>query len=822
VAESAFGPLYGVRVLDLGTGVAGAYAAKLLADAGASVLDVEPPGGNPLRGWSASGRSLDDAGDGLLFRYLHTSRRACTLDLERDADRARLLALYEDADLVLSRFPAGFLEARSIGYEALAARNPRATLITLSPFGSEGPWRDRPANDFTLQAWCGSTASRGRPGVPPVQAGGEPSEWMAGSYAAVGALAALRRADLSGRGDCIDISQLEAVTPTLTNYGSVWGSLSGDVSTGASEDVPSIEPTSDGWVGFCLFTGQQWLDFLVMIERPDLAEDASIQTMAGRYGRGPELREVVRAYTRRHTTAEVLERCELLRVPAAPIGNGQNLPEMEHFAERGSFVRNPRGEFLQPRIPYRAERWAPRAFESAPLPPTAAEPAQWREVVARPPRRGGREGATQGGGAGDPARPLEGLRVLDATAFWAGPYAAFVLSTLGADVIHVESIQRPDGMRFGTTVAPSESLWWETGPTFHAANTGKRSITLDLSRPEGIELFLGLAAQSDLVLENYSPRVLENFGLSQERLASVNPDISLIRMPAFGLDGPWRNRGGFAQTIEQVSGVAWLTGYDESAGDQAGPFTPRAAGDPLAGLHAAFAALLATHHAEHGNPGGLVESVMVETSLAMTAETVMEYDVSGMLVPCMGNRSLRAVPQGLYPCAGGEGCDTPWLALSIEDDEEWRRLADLMGRSDWSAEPGLATREGRRERHDELDAGIAAWSREQGLDQAVRELQGAALRAAPVVRSRLGDTLEVHAGSHFYEEQRHPVTGVHRLPALPLRFGRAPGRWFDRPAPTLGEHNDEVLGGLLGLSEADLAKLREAQVIGEHPLGLGG
>jgi len=814
-------PLAGVRVLDLGSGIAGAYAAKLLADAGADVLDVEPPEGKPLRRWSASGRSLDGDGDGLLYRYLHTSKRACALDLEQARDRERLLALYRDADLVLERFGPGWLSARALGYEALAEQNPRATLLSISAFGAESPWRDRPANDFTLQAWCGSIASRGRPEQPPVQAGGEPAEWMTASYAAVGALAALRRADRTGRGDHIDLSMLEAVTPTLTNYGSVWGSLSGDFSTGASEDVPSIEPTSDGWVGFCLFTGQQWLDFLVLIERPDLAEDPSIQTMAGRYARGPELREIVRAYTRRHTTAEVLERSELLRVPAAPIGNGENLQKMEHFEARKVFVANPRGGFPQPRIPYRAECWTPRAFEPAPRLPLRPEDATWGEIASRPARRSGRSDATQGGAGGDAARPLEGLRVLDATAFWAGPYASWVLSTLGADVIHIESIQRPDGMRFGTVVPPSEPHWWETGPTFHAANTGKRSITLDLSKDEGVDLFLRLAVRSDLVIENYSPRVLENFGLSQERLARANPDLSLIRMPAFGLDGPWRNRGGFAQTIEQVSGIAWLTGYEESAGEHAGPFTPRAAGDPLAGLHAAFAGLLAVHHSEHGNPGGLVESVMVETSLAVTAESVMEYAVAGLLIPSLGNRSLRAVPQGLYPCAPESGQDEPsWLALSVETEEQWRALAAEIGRDDWCLAGALGSREARSGRREEIDAAIGRWSRDQRLATAVPRLLARGIPAAPVVKSRLGQNLEAHRGSDFYEEIQHPVIGRHRMPALPLCFGRAPKRWFDRPAPMLGEHNEEVLCGLLGLSEADLAKLREAQVIGDRPLGL--
>jgi len=810
-------PLAGVRVVDLTTGIAGGYATKLLADAGSEVWKIEPPGGDPLRAWSVSGRSFDEAGDGALFRYLHTSKRGVVLDLERPAGREVLLSLYAGADLVFEGFAPGTLDTQGVGAAALSERNPAATWLSLTPFGP-GPWSERPASELTLQACCGSVMSRGRPGQPPLYAAGELGEWMAGAYLAVGALAALRRSDLCGRGDRVDVSKLEAITPTFTNVGSVWGQMSGRWDVPMSEDVPSIEPTADGWIGFCLFTPQQWSDFALLIERPDLAGDESLHHMVARHARAAEIRAIVRAYTRAHSTAELLLRSELLRVPAAPIGHGASLPGMDHFRERGVFVRNPRGGFLQPRIPYESTAWPRRAFEPAPRRASGegedARPT-WRSS-GRP-----REAPRPGAGALAPdAAPLAGLRVLDLTAFWAGPYAGFTLACLGADVIHVESIQRPDGMRFGSQVPPGTERWWEHGPTFHSANTGKRSLTLDLTRPEGVDLLVRLARQSDVLLENYSPRVLESFGLGWERLETLCPQLVLVRMPAFGLGGPWRNRVGFAQTMEQVSGIAWLTAYPESAGEQAGPLTPRACADPLAGLHAAFAALVALRHRLQGGRGCQVESVMVETALAVSAESVIEHDVSGELLCGEGNRSPRMAPQGLYRCAPGSAGEPRWIALSVADDAQWASLARCIARSSWAGEARFGSRERRRAAHDEIDAAIEAWTLGRTPEEVALALLAQGVPAACVIGSRRGEELEPLRGSDFFERVDHPVAGSIRIPALPLRFGRRPKRWFERPAPTLGEHNEEILTGLLGLSRAEIAGLSASGVIGTRPLGL--
>ena len=814
-------PLAALRVLDLTTGIAGGYASKLLVDAGADVLKIEPPEGDPLRFRGLSGDSFDEAGDGLLFRYLHTSKRSLVLDLDQKPGREVLLGLYAECDLVMESGEQGWLDERGLGEAVLTTLNPGASFLSISPFGRGDSWSHRPANDFTLQAWCGSTAARGRAGLPPLTAGGEVGDWLSGACLALAAMAALRKADRTGRGSRADISKLEAITPTLTNAGSVWGFFSQVWNLPASEDVPSIEPTADGWIGFCIFTSQQWQDFSVLIEQPQLGLDPELNHMMTRVARSAEIRSLVRSYTLQHTTAELLERAELLRVPAAPIGNGALLPEIDHLRARGVFVKNPRGGFMQPRTPYASTGWPRRAFAAA---PTLAE-AHREPRESLPGWRGARRtrvaGVPRAASKKVDERPLEGIRVLDLTAFWAGPYGSYMLAGLGADVIHVESIQRPDGMRFGTMVSPATDRWWEHGPTFHSANAGKRSLTLDLMSAEGVELLLELVAKSDVVIENFSPRVMDNFGLNAERLFEANPRVIFVRMPAFGLDGPWRERVGFAQTMEQVSGLAWMTSYGAEHGDKSGPLTPRACADPLAGLHAAFATLVALEHRDRTGVGCAIESVMVETVLGATAEGILEFDATGELMRGNGNRSPHLAPQGLYRGLGQDGLGaTRWVAISVENTLQWSELAREIGREDWATDPELGSSDGRRRRHDEIDEAIGAWSGARSPESATEALLARGIPAALVMPTRLGTTLPPIEESDFVQIANHALAGPVPTPTHPFRFTGGPGRGLERAAPMLGEHNQEILSGILGLSEKVIHGLEEKKVIGRRPVGL--
>ena len=244
-------------------------------------------------------------------------------------------------------------------------------------------------------------------------------------------------------------------------------------------------------------------------------------------------------YTTQHTTAEVLEAAALLRIPAGPLLNGSTMTEFEQFVARGVFVPGPSGRFIQPRIPYRVSGEAPRSSNPPRTSVSTTDRSTgrlgWSAPVALEPTRSGRSKKTAGG-------PLAGVRIVNCTAWWAGPITTAALAALGADVIKIESLTRPDNMRFASTRPPSHNRWWEWGPIFHAANMGKRGVTFDFSRPEGAEMLERLLRTADILVENFTPRVMEQFGFDWDRVHAINDELLMVRMPAFGLDGPWRDR----------------------------------------------------------------------------------------------------------------------------------------------------------------------------------------------------------------------------------------------------------------------------------------
>jgi crotonobetainyl-CoA:carnitine CoA-transferase CaiB-like acyl-CoA transferase len=703
------GPLAGLRVVEISERVAGAYCGKLLVDAGAEVVKVEPPAGDRLRRWSASGAALD--GDGPLFRYLAAGK------IQRAGDRRRLLAT---ADVIVLTATPGGAGRLGVDLDAVREANPAAVVVTISDFGWTGPWAERPATEFTLQAWCGATGFRGLPERPPVSVGGGVGEYVGGVCAAAGALAAWRRAAATGVGDHVDVSLLECMTLAMQAFEWLHLRLMDLPGFARSIEVPSIEPAKDGWVGMSMVTGQQWLDFAAMVGQPKLADDKGLRFQLGRWPRRHEVYELIHPWFAERTVQEVVETASLFRIPMAPLGDGASIPDMDHFFERGVFQSSPAG-FRQPRPPWR-------------LTPGSGGP-QAPQRTRAPGKRG---------------LPLDGIRMVDLTAFWAGPSATHFLAALGADVVKVESIQRPDGIRFAASPPAGTERWWEHSWLFHGVNVGKRSITLDLARPQGVDLVKRLVAGADAVVENFSPRVMEAFGLGADVLLEVNPRAVVVRMPAFGLDGPWRDRVGFAPTMEQLSGMAWLTGHPDTA-----PMAPRGACDPLAGIHAAFALVAALSRRDRTGEGALLELPMIEVALNVTAEQVIEHDVHGVVLEREGNRGPAAAPQNVYACRGEE----QWLALAVASDQHWAGLRRVLGDPPWAADPSLATHRGRRAAHDLLDRELSAWLARRDRDDVVEQLAAAGVPAAPVVLPQdVVDNVQLRARG-FFETLDHPHTG---------------------------------------------------------------
>jgi crotonobetainyl-CoA:carnitine CoA-transferase CaiB-like acyl-CoA transferase len=529
-----------------------------------------------------------------------------------------------------------------------------------------------------------------------------------------------------------------------------------------------------------------------------LLVDGVLANIGGCCKRRDEWNALVRAWTTQHTTEEIVERATLLRIPVAPVNDGRRVFEHPHFKARGVFEPNPRGGFLQPRPSYKLDGQRIRTPEPAPRlgEHDGRIEARPRPAPTHPAERRG--------------LPLEGLRVLDATAWWAGPTSTQILGFLGAEVIHLEAIQRIDGARMVGGMFSSKPDWWERSALFLGANTNKKGLTLHLGDPRGLELCKQLITRCDVVIENFSPRVFEGFGLTREEIARIAPRTIFARMPAFGIDGPWRDNVGFAQTMEQMTGLAWLTGhpYDQ-------PRIQRGPCDPISGMHAAFATLVALAQRDADGKGHFLECTMVEGALNAAAEQLVEYSAYGRVMERMGNRAPYAAPQGLYACRGVER----WLALSVESDAQWQGLRRALGDPAWARDSALATHAGRTAAHDRIDAELERWARERELEASVEELVAHGVPAAPVRDGRLGSFHPQHAARGFYEISEHPVVGTQPVPTVPFRFASQKS-WLRCAAPTVGQHNREILRDVLGIPDAEIDALEAEGVIGARPRGV--
>jgi crotonobetainyl-CoA:carnitine CoA-transferase CaiB-like acyl-CoA transferase len=773
--------LAGLRVVEIAGGIAGPYCTKLLVDLGAEVAKVEPPSGDPLRGWGPFPGGVPDPNRSGMFEYLNAGKRGTTVDLVADTSVVRRLITH--AHVLVDALPPGTLDRFGLTIRALEELNPRLVVVRISDFGQHGPWRDRVATPLTMQAVSGWINKRD-PDRPPVQAGARISEYVAGGYAALGALTALRARSAVE----VDVSVLESLLSTLP-YPMLMAErmrkLGLPTNTRAAP-LLGIVRAADGWVGINCLTGQHWLDVCAMLGLPEYGEH-QLAIMLG----GPERAEFfakAEPWLGERSVAEILELSQAFRIPAAPVNDGQTALQCPQYTERGFFVeggddgwtfRRPGAPFRLSRTPALQPRRAPRLGEQSAV-DTPADSDHWR---------------TAGAGA-DPSSPFAGLKVLDLTTFWAGAYLTCYLGAFGAEIIKVESIQRPDGHRYSGAWSHEGDRWYEQSAVWQGTNLNKRDVTLNLGSQRGRELALRLASDADIVIENFSPRVIEQFGLDYDSLKKIKSDVILVRMPGFGLQGPWRDYVGWALNIEQTSGMSAVTGYADGP-----PCNLQGPADPIVGVHAGVALLAALEHRRRTGEGQLVEVAQVEVAACVAAEPVIEYSMNAIAQPREGNR-CRGYLQGVYPTAA----DDEWVALCVRDDDDWAGLVEAMGRPEQPCPS-----------HDEFDALVGAWTRSRPAADIVKILGAQHVPAEQVMTAdRMYDLTQLDARG-YYEEVEHPVTGPHRYPGWPFTMSPGPDRHHRSAPPTLGQHNEQILRSL-GLTDDEVADLRARHVIGETAL----
>lgn len=407
--------------------------------------------------------------------------------------------------------------------------------------------------------------------------------------------------------------------------------------------------------------------------------------------------------------------------------------------------------------------------------------------------------------------PLNGVRVVDLTRVWAGPLATRQLADMGAEVIRVEhrdsrgpaEVPPDSGLRLG--IFPGGE-WrpdpWNRQAAFNKLNRNKLSVCLDVGKPEGKAVLRDLLAVSDVVIENFSSRVMPNWGLGWETLHELNPRLVYLSMPGFGGSGPYRDFVANGAVIEPHSGLSAFMAYEPEQ-----PYRTQATfSDPLVGVVAAWAAVAALLKREQSGEGCHIDLAHTETTTRVIGAEIIAAQGGGW-TPTFANRNEVFVPQGVYRCQG----DDEWLALSVTNDAAWRALCELLGRSDWK---GL-DRDARRSLHDEIDAAITAWASSREKVQAMDLLQAAGIAAGAVLKNCDMVDAGILADSFFVDIEESWGETV-PYPAFPVGISGASRRQWWR-SPRLGEHNDLVLTRLLGRTEDDVAALYQAGVLASEP-----
>ncbi len=412
----------------------------------------------------------------------------------------------------------------------------------------------------------------------------------------------------------------------------------------------------------------------------------------------------------------------------------------------------------------------------------------------------------------DGGGPLQGVRVVEMGQLIAIPFAMKLLADMGAQVIRLESTRRLESYR-SDSVYLNEIYgeFWNRGANFYEQNRNKLGITLDLGRPEGLGILRRLIAISDVFAENFTPRVIKNFGLEYSDLCRIKPDIIMVSSTGYGFDGPWANFGATGPATEGASGLAFTTGYPDGPPVMAEiPYV-----DYTAGEHTVFAVMSALMSRLRTGQGQFIDVSQTQAAAATIPEALLDFAANGRAPTRIGNGDPVMAPHGCYPCAG----EDRWIVIAVSGDLEWRGLCEAMGRKDWAADQRFAGSLGRWQHREELDSMLAAATSAWDAHRLMNALQAAGVPAGAVLDSK--DLLfDPHLRERrFYEvTQHHPSTGMPPLPyaSRPWKLSETPAI-SPKAAPLMGEHNEFVFGELLGLSAAEIARLEQDGVIGYAP-----
>ncbi|HEX7928626.1 MAG TPA: CoA transferase [bacterium] len=797
--------LAGIQVLELGGGVSAPLAGKLMADLGATVVKIEPPEGDPARrkGPFVNGRTdLEASG---LFAFLNAGKRSITADLTQPAGRALLDGLAANAHVLLHNFAPRDMQRLGIDAARLAAVNPRLVVLSMTPFGQSGPYKDWLAEDLNLihaGGWGWLCPGPGTdPALPPIKPFGQHAMIQSAVHGAVSALGALYGALHTGQGEHIDFSQHEAVLTIVGRNFMNW-SYAGQSDSRLSKRAYAPNGffrCKDGHFYLVCIEEEQWQRLVELMGSPAWAKAPRFADKIIRAEHEAELNGRLQEWIGQWNAAELFKTCQERKICASKVFAFGELPTQEHLRSREFIREQPLtsdGTVAVPGPPYRLQRpwWdlrgpAPKLGEAN----SAAATVFVRDPAPKPKTNGKPLG-----------RPLEGLRVLDFGWVWAGPHATLMLAHMGADVVKVESVSRADLLRRSGSWAAGMDKGPNRYGQFNQLAQGKRSVALNLGNPEGLALARQLAAKADVVSSNFGTGVMERFGMGPEDLHRINPDLIIAAVSGYGQTGPYRNFIGYGQAAVPLSGISALTGHAPGKPSE----VHIAYGDPTAGVYTAYAILAALIARERHGGGQYIDCSLWEVLTASGFEGWMNDALGKPPLAPMGNRDPFRAPHDVFRCKGEEA----WVSIAVVEESQWHALCGAMGQPGLADDPRFRDAAARKANEDALNAIIAAWCKPQDKWDVTRKLQAANVPAMPSL-SHPELTSDPHfLARNYFSRIPHPEVGEKFHPGPPWRFAHRPNG-ATGPAPLLGQHTEQALGDWLGLTAGDVAALRQRKAL---------
>lgn len=765
------GPLTGIRIVELGTSLAVGYAGKLFSDLGAEVTQVNT---SKHEEWSAPASALS--------LYLSAHKKAADVDLSSESGKVQLCDFLTQSCLVLQASNEQCYVEGKWSPERISQTFPHLIVVSVTPFGLKGEVRMWSADDLTLQAISGISIGIGSPGRAPLKLPGDQSAFQAGLAAAIAGLGAL----FQSKGMLLDVSAADVwasfytgVEVALAHFGRHLKKRSGHRAAG--QPYPrTIYRCKDGYFAIQCGESRHWQGFLRMIGREDLATHALFSNrFKANDEHGDACDALIEPWFASRTKEDILCQCLEHRIPGAPVYDIAEVYGHPHLNERGYFVpASMRGQTSKlPGHPY-------GRLDAEPSPCW-----QGREAVLTSDRN-------------DNLRPLKGLRVLDFGWVWAGAVPGHILADMGAEVIKVESAKPLDYMRQGRPIIGTKKDP-EQNPMFQNVNRGKLSLCINFEHAEARKVLEDLVAVSDVVIENFSPGVMEKFGLNYPKLKQLRPDLVMCSMSAVGQHGPLRGIRTYATMIASLAGIDALVGYpgERVLGSQS------SYADPNASLHATFGILAALWRRERSGVGAYLDVSQWEAAVCVMSEAATEFALHGRVPEMFGTLHEYKSPHGNYRAAG----DDQWIAISVSNDMQWGTLGQILGGSAWMSAESFSTVKARLVNRAALDEALEQETRKYEASSLAAKLSSRGVPAAPLLDASGVAKHKLFADRKLFENVAHPVLKSVPVYRLPWQVNGNPIP-ITRRAPLLGEHNNYALQDLLGYSRDRVQALQNAGV----------